>query len=433
MGRRRSRSRGSGNRWLWIVVAVTLLVVAAPIWGGADTASEAFTSMSSDRGSSVDVAGDAGGLFGLDIAASVSAGTTSRLVTVTNQVGQTVDLTVTLDGTTGTLSGDQGTLQPGESLVVSIDVACGSRADTVSFTVDGTAEERFSGTTTRSTSIDTSGCTKTGTGREIAYVDENSGNLRTVAENGVVTTYDTGQVKAIGQPNVDLDGDADTDVPYVDGDDDLRSVDSDGNARTLDGSGEVGQAPLGVGDYDGTGIPEVYYVRDGNLRKAEVGSGTSKVVDRNWDVAAVAGVADFDGDGALEVVFTGKGNRLMYLDDTGRIVGATGKPTRVSSGTAISTPADYDDDGDVEVAAYDGDDGGIDLYDVAGEEDSFAPPYDVGETPMGALDSDGDGVPEIVHVDGNQKLRALDATDGTTTTVTDAGGSTLRGDDPGVK
>jgi hypothetical protein len=424
MGRR--RSRGSGGRWTWLIIGVVLLVVVSPIGVGLDTHSEAFTSMSSDRGSSADVTGDANGLFGLDVASSATAGTTSRLVTVTNNVGQTVDVTVALDGSPGTLSNGQGTLRAGESLVVSIEVACGTGTNTVSFTIVGTASDRFSGSATRSTSIDTSGCEKADSA--IAYVDETTEDLRTVAEDGTVIAYDTIQTKAIGQPRADLDGDGDTDVPYVDNNDNLRFIDAGNNSLTLDGSGNVGDAPLGVGDYDGTGKPEIYYVKNGNLLKAEDGSGPVTVVDRSFDVTAVAGVTDFDGDGALEVVFTGKNNRLIYLDDTGSLVGATGKPTRVDDGRAISTPADYDGDGDIEVAAYDGSDEGINLYDAAGEDGSFDPSYQVVATPMGALDNDGDGVAEIIHLGNNQNtLRTLDATDGSTAIVRDAGGNSLRG------
>ncbi len=155
---RRRRSRGSGGRWTWLVIGMVLLVVVSPIGIGLNTPSEAFTSMSSDRGSSADVTGDANGLFGLDVATSVTAGTTSRLVTVTNNVGQTIDVTVALDGSPGTLSNSQGNLQEGESLVVSIDVGCEASTSTVSFTLTGTAGDRFSGCTARSTGIDTSGC-----------------------------------------------------------------------------------------------------------------------------------------------------------------------------------------------------------------------------------------------------------------------------------
>ena len=156
MGRRRSRSRGSDGRSIWTVLGVVLLLVTAPVGFGLNTTTDAFTSLSADRGSSVDVADDTGSIFGLDVAPSVAAGTTDRLVTVTNNAGQTINFTVAAH--TGTVSNSQATLQPKESLVVSVDVACSARADSVSFTVEGTAGDRFSGKTTRSTTIDTSNC-----------------------------------------------------------------------------------------------------------------------------------------------------------------------------------------------------------------------------------------------------------------------------------
>ncbi len=426
-GRRRSRRRGDGGGKTWWLVGVTFLVVTGAFGAGLDTGSVAFTSASSERGSSVDVADDSSGLFGLEVAASVEAGTTARLVTVTNRVGQTVDVTVSLDGTTGTLSNGQGQLQPGDSRDVLVDVPCGSGLESVTVTVSASADSRFTGSATRSTDVDSSAC---GTaGREVAFVDPGTDSLKSVAANGAVTTYDATGPKAVGQPNADLDGDGDADVPYVDGNDDLRFVDSENNTRTLDGSGTVGDAPLGVGDYDSSGTPEVYYVRDGNLFRSEFGTGPTEVVDgKNWDVGGVAGVADFDSDGAPEVVFTiDRANRIAYLDDTGNLVGVTGQTGKVDSLAAISTPRDFDGDGAPEVAAYNSDSEGIDLYDASGADGSFGLPYQAGETPMAALDYDGDGVPEVVHLDSDGTLRALDATDGTTTRVTDSTGSTLSG------
>ncbi|MFB6251616.1 MAG: hypothetical protein ABEI27_08025 [Halobellus sp.] len=156
MGRRRSRSRGSGDRSIWIVLGVVLLLVTAPVGLGLDTSTEAFTSLSADRGSSLNVADDTGGIFGLDVAPSVAAGTTDRLVTITNNAGQPIDFTVA--ASTGTVPNSHATLQPNESLLVSVDVACSANTDTVSFTVEGTAGDRFSGRMTRSTTVDTSNC-----------------------------------------------------------------------------------------------------------------------------------------------------------------------------------------------------------------------------------------------------------------------------------
>jgi hypothetical protein len=432
-GRRRSRRRGDGGGKTWWIVGVLFLVVIGAFGVGLDTGSVAFTSASSERGSSVDVADDESGLFGLDVAADVEAGTTTRLVTVTNRVGQTVDVTVSLDGATGTLSNGRGQLQPGASRDVLVDVPCGNELESVSFTVSASADSRFSASATRFTNVDSSACGTTG--REVAFVDSEADSLKTVAANGPVTTYDVTGPKVVGQPTTDLDGDGDADVPYVDGNDNLRFIDSDNNTRRLDGSGEVGTAPLGVGDYDDSGTPEVYYVRDGKLFRSESGAGPTEVVsNRKWDVSGVAGVADFDSDGALEVVFTiDRANRIAYLDETGSLVGVTGKAGKVDTLAAISTPRDFDGDGAPEVAAYNSDSKGIDLYDASGADGSFGLPYQAAETPMAALDYDGDGVPEVVHLDSGGTLRALDATDGTTTRVTDSTGGILSGSKgPGV-
>lgn len=427
--RRRSRRNRGGRRGTWWILGVTVLAVIGAFGVGLDTGSVAFTSSLSERGASVDVADDTGGLLGLDTAASVEAGTTSRLITVTNQVGQPVDATATLDGTAGTLSNSQGSLQPGDSLVVVIDVPCGSGAETITVTVSAAADDRFSGSATRSTTVDSAACGEAEPG--LSFVDQVTQNLKTVADDGTVTTYDTIGVAATGPSGADLNGDGDADVPYVDENDNLAFVDSDNDSETLDSSGDVTEAPLGVGDYDNSGTPEVYYVRNGNLHKGESGAGTSRVVDgKNWDVGAVAGVADFDSDDALEVVFTiDKANRLVYLDDTGRLVGVTGKTGKVDELTAISTLGDFDGDGEIEVAGYDGDDEGIDLYDASGRDGSVDPSDGVEETPMGTLDYDDDGVPEVVYLDENRGvLRALDATGGTTVQVKDSSGDTLDGD-----
>jgi len=420
--RRRSRSRGSGPSLLSaaLLLGVALLVVTA------GTPAIAFSSASLDRGGTTAVTDDADGLIGLDVAGSVRAGSSSRLVTVTNQQDRTVDVTVVPENASVTLSNAQATLAPGESLTTSASVSCDAPPNTVSATVTAVAGSQFSGTASRLTSVDTSSCQTDG--REVAFVNKNTGVLQSVTASGVVTTYGTNDIKSVGPPNADLDGDGGTEVPFVDENDNLRFVDSDGNTQTLDNSGNVESSPLGVGDYDASGTPEVYYVKNGNLFSGETGVGSTKVVDnKNWDVGGVAGVADFDGDEALEVVFTiDRANRIAYLDDTGSVVGATGKVGKVDTLRAISTPQDFDDDGSVEIAAYVSDTEGIALYDASGRESSFSPSPLVGETPMGSLDYNGDSVPDIIYLDSDQQqVHALDATTGKTFPVNDSSGGPL--------
>lgn len=153
---RRSRSRGGKGRGHTIVLAATVLVAIV----GALTVgpSVAFTSGAVERGSTAAVAEDANGLVGLDVAGSVTAGGSSRLVTVTNRLDQTVTATVTLDTASGSLSNAQTTLAPGESATSSVTVGCESPPDSVTFTATATSGARFTGTAARSTTVDTSGC-----------------------------------------------------------------------------------------------------------------------------------------------------------------------------------------------------------------------------------------------------------------------------------
>jgi len=52
----------------------------------------------------------------------------------------------------------------------------------------------------------------------------------------------------------------------------------------------------------------------------------------------------------------------------------------------------------------------------------------VGETPLGSLDYNGDGVPDIIYLDSDQQsLHALDVTTGKTFLVTDSNGGPLTG------
>jgi hypothetical protein len=139
------------------VVAITAVLVA--VAGTLTVApTTAFTAGTLERGSTAAVADDADGLIGLDVAGSVGAGSSSRLVTVTNQLDRTVTATVTLDSSVGSLSNSQATLAPGESLVASVTVTCDSSPDAVSFTVAATGGTQFTGTATRTTTVDAGGC-----------------------------------------------------------------------------------------------------------------------------------------------------------------------------------------------------------------------------------------------------------------------------------
>lgn len=85
-GRSRRRSRVPTVAAIFALLLAGSLVVPAG----------SFTTSSASRGSSLDVVSDSEGSHTLDIAASVTVGQTNRLVTVTNNLGADVTVTVRL-------------------------------------------------------------------------------------------------------------------------------------------------------------------------------------------------------------------------------------------------------------------------------------------------------------------------------------------------
>lgn len=117
-----------------------------------------MTAGGADRMGAAPLAADPDGVIGVDAASSVSAGTTDRLVTVRNNAGQPVDVTVSLTGGTGSLTGGTATLSPGEVAGTDVTVVCGDGSETLPFRVDATAGTAFGGSVWRSTTIDTTSC-----------------------------------------------------------------------------------------------------------------------------------------------------------------------------------------------------------------------------------------------------------------------------------
>lgn len=178
-GRSRSRSRNQGNsQALLLVVAVGIGLIVS---GFVVAPSVAFTTGSVDRGTAVQVVDDTDGFLGIDVADSMQAGTEGRLVTVTNQLNQTLTVDVS---SSATLSNNQATLAPGDSLTTAATVSCESPPSEVGLTISASAGGQFSGLATRSASVDTTDCadstlafgsieiidqTTSGTGNKVEY------------------------------------------------------------------------------------------------------------------------------------------------------------------------------------------------------------------------------------------------------------------------
>lgn len=156
VGRRsRSRSRNGSGGGSWALFAVVAIVIGVVVSGFVVAPSVAFTTGSVDRGTTVTVADDTSGFLGINVTDSVRAGTEGRLVTVTNQLNQT--LTVDVSAST-TLSNSQATLAPGDSLTTTATVSCESPSSNLRMTISASANGQFSGLATRNASVDTTDC-----------------------------------------------------------------------------------------------------------------------------------------------------------------------------------------------------------------------------------------------------------------------------------
>jgi hypothetical protein len=224
----------------------------------------AFSSGALDRGSAVDIADDSDGLLGVDVANSVNAGAESRLVTVTNQMDQ--PLTVDLSSPSASLSNAQKTLNPGESLTTAATVSCDSPPNDLTFTIQAVGDTQLSGVLTRSTPVNTAGCS----GSEVSFgsieiVDSStvSGGGKQQAEYSVV--YDIeGNKTAFETVSLELRaGGSIIDTTESSAPNDTIAVTQKGNrggtvyevtVRLFDGNGEIGSERVVVTDTaDGNG------------------------------------------------------------------------------------------------------------------------------------------------------------------------------------
>lgn len=233
------------------------------------------------------------------------------------------------------------------------------------------------------------------TPRAVAFVDPSDRTPRRL--NTVGTVNDNGiseQVYFIGPPTTDLTDDQSPDVPIATGTSNIAIVGVSGTVTTLDNSGNHSSGSLGVGDWNDDGTAEVVYWRDDtgthNLYSVAVGRSPTKL---GFTPRTGAAVADFDGDGSREIIwgeYDGTNVNLVYSTD-----GSTKQKTGYTGFYDMSIPADYDDDGAIEIPVAAG--GSIDLVTADGTVDTYTPSHDPIES-MGALDHTNTGVPDIIHL-----------------------------------
>lgn len=441
-GSRRTTRRGKPllNRYAtgFVVVLLVVSVTALP--------TTSFLSATLDRSSTTNVVVDGEAVAGLEIAGTVHTGETERLVTVTNNFSQDLQVTTALDsGSTdvgnlvvgGVSEGDSTTFDLGTSASqrVDLDTACDRSLDgrTVSFSVsvtgsglDGVVERAR--TTVRHD-------TPTTNRDRVVFVGKGNKYLKTIDRSGTITTYSqVSDPHGIGPYSTDIDGDGTIEIPYVSSGDELKMTDANGETQTLVSGTHVDGPMVAVGDVDCNGTPSVFWTNhdDGhNLYRVEYGGSPTKV-GSGFKSYSVAGVTDFDGDGNTDIVVD-DGNNVKYIENTttGWTVHDTGVDTTDKG--AIGLPKDFDGDGEVRVPIYNGS-MFVTLLDSQGNTrgiGSYNTPDE--KALIGSFDWNGDGTPDLLtrNKADNGYLYYLQL-DGTNQRITDSSGNPVAAEHQGV-
>jgi len=256
----------------------------------------------------------------------------------------------------------------------------------------------------------------------VLYTGTGSGLLEITGDNSPTSEIGTSSGPTGLGPASDIDSDGTIEIPYVDGDGDLNLT-SDGDETPLaddsdiSGSVQSDKTRLAVGTWNGSG-PSVFFVNDSSaIFRVEPGGSPVLVATPDDNADAVIGPADIDGDGADELVFADGSQTLRYLEDDGSIRtipnGGDGVSLGSSDGIGSGGVADYDDDGEVEVAAVDGGndiviadpsgENSINSSDVAGGR-----PPEAKKSPPTAADIDDDEVHELMYVNTDGNITYLD-------------------------
>lgn len=273
----------------------------------------------------------------------------------------------------------------------------------------------------------------------IVYRNSSSGELRSIGNDRVVHKYDLPtSPKAFGRRSADLNvGGLGRDIPFKSGNNGyLRGVAEDNSTGTLSAE-QIKQQPMGVGDWDDDDNQEVLYTNNsGYLRQYEPARGSAETVVNNKgkgqpvgkskDVKAIAGVGNFDNKDGAEVVYV-KNQRLYYMSTSG---GTEEKVSnqKISQSKGISTPADFDDDDNLEVAVYNSNNNEkIYLWEDNGREVFQEFSFDLKSSPMAGTDWVGDSTPELILIDNNNKLRYIKWPSNASGHVTDDDGNPVKG------
>ena len=276
---------------------------------------------------------------------------------------------------------------------------------------------------------------------EVVYVDDDTGQLSSIAPDGTVTGYGV-SASAIGPKQVDLDGDDIREIPYVTSANQLRIIDEEGEIQTLandaakgplqnsygtvltiaEWNGEISVFYLNTSDTGPNDEATIYRVGvDGEQQQVTVGGSP---VEAN----AIAGIGDVNDDGDDDLIFVGTSQRVRFIDDGSET--DTNQGVDADTGIGVGALRQFDDgepdrvpfvsSNNVRLLSYQGGSSSVTDITTGGEA---APTF------VSGVDWTGDDALEIVYVDSSDGTLHYVTLGGSITQITDSDGNTITADE----
>jgi len=198
----------------------------------------------------------------------------------------------------------------------------------------------------------------------------------------------------------DMNGDGKLDIAFV-GDETVGTL--PGNGDGTFGAAIDTPCPnctggtLVVADFNGDGIPDLATRGDGVSVLLGKGDGTFKPAIASGTLYPTAlSVADFNNDGIPDLLTT-DGDEVYILPGKGN--GKFGEPVLVANSAGLAVTADFNGDGNADIAVAMANGGGVAIY-LGNGDDTFTPAFwlDVQANGQQMLvgDFNGDGIPDLI-------------------------------------
>jgi hypothetical protein len=231
-------------------------------------------------------------------------------------------------------------------------------------------------------------------------------------QNGSITQLEPSNVRAISNV-ADLNGDASSELAYVDDNGNLNITDGRGNLKTLVNNSHTNnpyykKTTLWIGDWNGSSTSVFYANKDNNaIYSVDENRNISRIASAENGVQAISGSGDIDGDDRKELIFLDGSQQLRYLNQDGSIDKVQNGGAGSNNGVGLGKPVDINNNSVVRIPIVDGSNK-IKLIGSSERTEPITIYKNVAKSTITATDIDTDGNTEILFIGTDGSVRYID-------------------------